>query len=122
MWISDGDDEAADQAAEPAPAGWSDDPAEMKRRARAKFVAGDFAGAKDILEALYEQGLRHPVALNVATCYQRLGDLPNAAAWMAAGLDDPAYPQPEPVAYDASTGRAGHLEAFYQWSRGQQYP
>jgi hypothetical protein len=122
MWISDGDDDLLGEAAEPAPAGWTDDPRQMKGRAKQLFDAGDYQGACDILQALHGQGIRHPVSTNLAISYARLGDLASAAQWMAEALDDPSNPHAQPLGFGEATGRGGLLEAFYQWSRGQQYP
>ncbi len=121
MWISEGEDELLGETAEPAPAGWTDDPRQMKKRARDLAQAGNYQAALEILEPLYEQGLRYPVPLNIAVCYARLGDLATAARWLVEGIDDPAFKWPQPYPYDDSSGRAGFLEAYYHWSRNQPY-
>lgn len=116
----DGDlsDDALGVDSEPAPEGWSDDPREMRRLARILFDAGNYQGAAQRLEHLYELGHRYPINNNIAICYARMGDFETAKKWLDDALDDPAGPAPVAA---ADVSRAGMLERYYQWSKNRQH-
>ena len=116
MYLDDLDE--PDDGPEPAPAGFSDDHIAAKKQARQLYEAGDYQGALSVLTRLYDEGMRYPVTGNIAVCHAQLGNGEAAASWMAAAIEDANFPFAN--AYPASDreSRAGWLECYFQWSRG----